>query len=178
MVVRNIEKEDSVFLHRESRPVEWPLSESVRQVIRDLNDTLNASEHATGLAAPQIGSNVNIIVYRLAYKSNTVMINPRIVKAADFEATPKFEMCLSYPGQIYALPRYKRISVYFEDLTGDSYVLKYRGFEATVIQHEIDHLLGITIADKGEKLDSKTTRLLLEKAEQEMEGDDHDEEEK
>ena len=70
-------------------------------------------------------------------------------------------MCLSYPGRIYYVPRYKNITVFFQDETGESYVLKYSGFEARVLQHEIDHLDGLTIDDRGELLDEDSTRELL-----------------
>lgn len=162
MAVRNIEKDDSYFLHKESRPVDFPLSDTVKEVIQDLKDTMDTRPSATGLAAPQIGSNVQVFVYKCRQQTPvTVMINPRIVKAADFEATPKMEMCLSYPSRIYSVPRYKRIAVHFQDENGDVYVLKYRGFEARILQHEIDHLHGLTIADKGAKIDEETTKTLL-----------------
>lgn len=160
-MIRNIETGDSHFLYEVSRPVTWPLTDEVKGVIQDLKDTLDATKHATGVAAPQIGSNVNIIIYRTDKVKPTIMINPRIVKARDMETTPKFEMCLSFPQQIYSVKRYKNISVYFEDESGDSYVLKYRGLEARILQHETDHLIGMNIPQRGDKLDEATTLALL-----------------
>lgn len=162
MGIRNIETDGSEYLTQVSRQVEWPLTDAAKDVIQDLKDTMASAPNATGLAAPQIGSNLAIIIYKCAQQTPpTIMINPRIVKAADFEDSPKMEMCLSFPRQIYSVPRYKRIAVHFEDELGDVYVLKYRGFEARILQHEIDHLQGLTIKDKGALLDEETTEMLL-----------------
>lgn len=161
-MIRNIEYEGSHFLKEPTRKVEWPLTKEVQQVIQDLKDTMEATGRAAGIAAPQIGSSVSILIYRTSHTKPTIMINPRIVKARDMEPKGKYEMCLSFPDQIFEVPRYKNITVYYEDESGKPYVLKYRGFEARVLQHETDHLLGLTMADKGKKLSAEETAYLLE----------------
>jgi len=164
MSERNIEVFDSEYLHKKTTPVTFPLSPEMKQVIQDLKDTLAGCARATGVAAPQIGVSSSILIYRVGdFVPPTVMINPKIVKARHMEEEGKLEMCLSYPEKIYYIPRYKNITVFYQDENGDSYVLKYKGFEARVLQHEIDHLDGLTIADRGELLDEETTRELLGK---------------
>lgn len=162
MSERNIEVFDSFYLHKKTTPVEFPLSEEMKQVVQDLKDTLTGCENATGVAAPQIGVSSSLLVYKIGdVIKTTVMINPKIVKARNMEEEGKLEMCLSYPGRIYYVPRYKNITVFFQDENGEAYVLKYSGFEARVLQHEIDHLDGLTIADRGKLLDEDMTRELL-----------------
>ena len=177
MSVRSIELFESEVLHKPTRKVEFPLTEETKQVIVDLYDTLEARKTATGLAAPQIGVDLSMFVYKIGnYIKPTIMINPSIVKARDIESTGDLEMCLSFPERIYVVPRYKKISVYFQDETGESYVLKYRNFEARVIQHEIDHLSGLTIEDKGYMLDEDVTNQLLDMAREENENGEEEQE--
>ena len=151
-------------LHQCSRDIEFPISDTNKQIIDDLVDTFNATKNATGLAAPQIGENINAIIVTFDNKKTSIlMLNPKIVKARDIEANPRIEMCLSFPQQMFKVLRYKNITVRYNDIEGNVYVLKFRGFDARVLQHEIDHLFGLTIQDKGQLLDEQTTKLLLEK---------------
>lgn len=175
MPAKPIQFFDAEVLHKPTRKVEFPLTDELKQLVADLKDTLDERPHATGVAAPQIGVDVSMFVYKIGnYIKPTVMINPEIVKARDLEESGDLEMCLSYPGRIYVVPRYKNISVYFQDVDGESYVLKYRNFEARVIQHETDHLSGLTIEDRGILVDEETTAMLLGMIEEE-EGNDGEE---
>ena len=156
-----IYKDSSPYLHTKSTDVKFPLTNDVKTLISDMKDTLCNTEFAAGLAAPQVGKLLNLFVYRTdEHPSPMVMINPVIIKACDY-SHGQCEMCLSYPGQVYKVHRAKRIAVRFFDEFGEHYVLKYRGFEAMIIQHEVDHLLGLTIKDRGEKLPEELTRKLL-----------------
>lgn len=159
---RNIQLEAAECLHKTSKIVQFPLSEESRLVIKDLKDTLVYCDAATGVAAPQIGVNVRILVYHIVgIVPPTIMINPTIVKARDMELEGKYEMCLSYPDRIFKCNRYKNITVRYQDETGDVYVLKYRGEEARILQHEIDHLDGLTIEDRGQELPEEQVAFLL-----------------
>lgn len=162
MSILKIHKDDSPYLHRRSTDVQFPLSEDVLELISDMKDTLMASKTAVGLAAPQVGANLRIFVYRTdVHPAPMVIINPDIIKSADMNHG-QYEMCLSYPNQVFEVVRAKRIVVRFFDEEGKHYILKYRGFEACVIQHETDHLLGLTIKDRGEMLDPELTKKILD----------------
>ena len=157
-----IHLDDSPYLHQKTKDVTFPLSQDVKELIGDMKDTLCSTEYATGLAAPQVGSGLNLFVYRTdEHPAPMVMINPTIIKSADF-SHGQCEMCLSYPKQIYKVVRAKRITVRFYDEFGEHYVLKYRGFEAMIIQHEVDHLLGLTIKDRGQKVKDEVAKQILE----------------
>lgn len=164
MSILQIHKDNSNYLHTKCSDVKFPLDQETKELISDMKDTLCNTEYATGLAAPQVGASVNIFVYRTdEHPAPMVMINPVIIKAADY-SRGQCEMCLSYPNQIYKVSRAKRIAVRFFDEFGEHYVLKYRGFEAMIIQHETDHLLGLTIKDRGEKLSDELTQKMLRMA--------------
>lgn len=161
MAIANILTDESDYLHNRTKDVVFPLSEEIKALIQDLKDTLLDTDTGAGLAAPQIGAPFSIFVYRTnEHPEPVVVINPSIIKAADY-GKPEYEMCLSYPYQIYSVERAKRIAVRFYDEEGNHSNLKYRGHEAVIIQHETDHLLGLTIKDRGQLLDKKTTMQLL-----------------
>lgn len=162
MSILKIHKDDSPYLHTMCKDVQFPLSNEVRELIFNMKETLLSTRMATGLAAPQVGASLRIFVYRTdAHPQPMTIINPTIIKSGDFNHGLD-EMCLSYPNQIYEVVRAKRITMRFFDEEGKHYILKYRGFEATILQHETDHLLGLTIKDRGVKLDAELTKKILD----------------
>lgn len=161
MSIKVIHTDESEYLHKKADEVKFPLTEDIKELITDLKDTLMGSETAAGVAAPQIGASDAVFVYRLrADMEPVVMINPVIIKSADF-GKPMYEMCLSYPNEIYEVIRAKRIVVRFFNEQGEHSILKYRGHEAVIIQHETDHLLGLTIKDRGQQVDPDIAAKLL-----------------
>jgi peptide deformylase len=102
-----------------------------------------------GLAAPQIGVSLRLVVMDLApddQKQPIVMINPEITTRSD-ELVSREEGCLSLPGQYAEVIRPGRISVSFEDEGGKKRLLDADGLLAACIQHEIDHLDGVLFVD-------------------------------
>lgn len=103
-----------------------------------------------GLAAPQIGQNIRLIIVR--YKDdNLVMINPKIIKKSLLKDWDE-EGCLSVPNVFGDVKRCKRITVSYLDPNGKEQKISGEGFLARVIQHEIDHLDGILFIDKAKDL--------------------------
>lgn len=109
-----------------------------------------------GIAAPQVG-----IMERLAVvldiedetdpSSSLLMVNPELIEKSD-EMFESEEGCLSIPGKIYKVPRHKEVTVkYYHPLKG-TLTRKASGLLAAVIQHELDHLDGILISDKGNEI--------------------------
>ena len=97
---------------------------------------------ALGLAHNQIKGSKNVYVTRYNGKLNGY-INPTVVDRS-IDQIPSVEGCLSYPGEENKVLRYRYIIV--EHLTEDGFVQEiFRGKEAIIHQHEIDHLLGIDI---------------------------------
>lgn len=137
-MVREIVR-DTIFLQQRSVPA----TADDREVITDLVDTLIAnSDRCVGLAANMIGINKTILAAFLRGKV-TVMVNPIIIdrSAAEYEAE---EACLSLTG-VRKVKRNKVITVEYLDKTFKKKKSTYRGFDAEIIQHEIDHFSGILI---------------------------------
>ena len=127
----------------------------VEQLVKDLKDTM-LSLNGVGLAAPQVGVNLRVIVVQLMSAGKLVgpvqeMINPVITKSSA-EIVGYEEGCLSIPGEFYKIDRPSKIDVKFQTLNGRYKRWYLRGLEARVVQHEIDHLNGVLMTDLIENL--------------------------
>jgi len=120
------------------------IDDSVRQVITDLHDTLGATT-GVGLAAPQLGVNLQICVYdahRQGTELNaTTLINPVALRHWG-DQVPGVEGCKSIPDVRVTTLRYTGIEVGALNDRGEEVRITAEGFEAIVLQHELDHLNG------------------------------------
>ena len=107
-----------------------------------------------GLAANQIGKDLSIFVIdaNLAKDSEVpdAYINPEITEYSK-DADDMEEGCLSIPGYYVGIKRSKKIKIKALDENGNKIKLKAKGFLARVLQHETDHLNGLTIKNRAEK---------------------------
>lgn len=116
-----------------------PLDAAVGQ---DLLDTLAAHAHeCVGLAANMIGVRKRIIVASCA-SGAVLMYNPEIIETSGEYQTE--ESCLSLEG-VRPCARYKRIKVAYLDASFAPCEKSFSGFEAQIVQHEIDHCHGVVI---------------------------------
>jgi peptide deformylase len=107
--------------------------------------------HGAGLAAPQLGAMRRVLVYRLRDDDRVrALVNPRITWASD-ETETDVEGCLSIGEITVEVPRAVALRVEAHDGDGEPFQIEAEGFEARVIQHEIDHLDGILILDRTTK---------------------------
>lgn len=134
-------------------PGDYP---DLSQLITDMWDTLKQSE-GIGLAAPQIGKDIRVVVIDLdllsedlpEYKDfRKVYINGHIVEYDDKEKDTVEEGCLSLPGLQERVTRPTRIRVKYMDESFQEHDEWVDGYLARVIQHEFDHLEGIVFADR------------------------------
>ena len=129
---------DEFFLQQKSLPAS-PLD---KPVALDLLDTLKAHrDECVGMAANMIGVAKCIIVVNLGLM-DMVMFNPKITKQKGPYET--LEGCLSLSGE-RKTTRYKEIEVEFQDMDFKNQTLKFTGFPAQIIQHEVDHLARMLI---------------------------------
>jgi peptide deformylase len=103
-----------------------------------------------GLAAPQIGVNKRVFIYRFASEF-VVVINPQYLQRKEL-VTNHGEACLSVPGSFYDVKRHKQVTIEYLDGEGRKQRLKAPNKRiAFCIQHEIDHLDGVLIHMKGKR---------------------------
>ncbi len=126
----------------------------IRAAAQDLLDTMDAGPPRTvGIAAPQIGVMERVTIVDTSRNPKypaahglLVLVNPQIV-AHDGEQFFR-EGCLSLPDYTANIRRHQNITVEALDLDGQPVCIESDGFEAVVLQHEIDHLDGILFLDR------------------------------
>jgi peptide deformylase len=150
MSVRAILKMGDPRLLRQAEPVTQFGTPELDALIEDLFDTMAAAEGA-GLAAPQIGVNLQLVIFGFKHNSRypdapqvpeTVLINPVLTPLSD-QTDEGWEGCLSVPGLRGMVPRWTRLHYEGLDQHGKLISREVDGFHARVVQHECDHLQGI-----------------------------------
>lgn len=139
------------ILRAKNRDLSFPLTSDIKQLIANMKATVKKAP-GIGLAAPQVGVNLNLAVINLEEfgVAPFALISPKVISKS-IKKTRLDEGCLSSPGLFGPVKRPARVEVeaYRED--GRRVVIKADGLLAKVLQHEIDHLNGILIVDKMEK---------------------------
>lgn len=137
----------------------------VRTLVKGMTITLIAQKdpEGVGLAAPQVGVCIRLFIIKKNKKAPLkVFINPIILKRADIivpansttpslteldqrdtEEPTKLEGCLSIPRIWGKVTRTKKLTLEYSTLDAKTYTKDFSGFEATIIEHEMDHLDGI-----------------------------------
>ena len=150
MAVREILRMGDARLLEVSTPVAHFNTPRLRELLRDMQDTMLAASGA-GLAAPQIGILQRVVMFggtpsprypdaeQVPY---TVLINP-VLESLDSEMADDWEGCLSVPGMRGLVPRYRRLRYRGMDEFGKPLDRSVEGFHARVVQHEVDHLNGV-----------------------------------
>ena len=114
----------------------------------------NIADNTIGLACNQLGLDGRVILYKSG-ESFKHLINPEITDRSSDMITTK-ESCLSVPDKSIYVERHKNITIQqWTDETNWRY-LKPTSYQSIVIQHEIDHLNGITILQKEELTTTET----------------------
>ena len=161
--VINCLKEDNPVINKKLRKVS--LDEG-NKIAAELFQILSKRKDGIGLAANQVGIDASVAVVNV--RNPIILINPEIVK--QWDETPYYEGCLSYKGKGIHTKRYKNIIVKTEQEDGEWYFSgtenpsdgkgsweredsnkqeqELRLLEAICVQHEIDHLNGMTIHDR------------------------------
>jgi len=107
--------------------------------------SLMYQHHCVGLAACQIGIDRSVIAWDTG-NGPSFAANPVVIASSDALCT-HLEGCLSIPERAIAIERPREVDVSCRSLTGDAKVISAAGLLARVLQHEVDHVRGITILD-------------------------------
>ena len=130
-------------LAEKAQPV-TEFNDELKQLAADMAETMYAAP-GVGLAAPQIGKLIRMMVVDISEDKNDlrVFVNPVIEPLSD-EVVDCEEGCLSLQGQRRAR-RHRTIKVQWQDRQMQTHVRNFTGWTAQIIQHEIDHCSGILI---------------------------------
>ncbi|MFC1617108.1 peptide deformylase, partial [Candidatus Margulisiibacteriota bacterium] len=118
---------------------------SLQKLVQDMYETMAVND-GIGLAAVQVGILKNIIIASYQGKKIT-LINPKIEDSVG-QITDE-EGCLSCPHKMVKVERAEKIKVKGLNKNGQEITIEAAGFMARIIQHEIDHLDGVLILEKG-----------------------------
>ena len=156
-------KENNPYINKKLKEVS--VDEGL-SIAKDLFNVLNKRQDGIGLAANQVGIDASVAVVNV--REPIILINPKIVK--QWEPVPYFEGCLSFKGKSVQTQRYSNIVIKTEQEEAEWYFSgapnpsdgkgswekqeqnkhdkELRLLETICVQHEIDHLNGMTISDR------------------------------
>jgi len=137
-------------LLQKALPVKEFGTPELAELLADMRDTM-AHLNGAGLAAPQIGVSLQVVIFGVTSNPRypgiepvpeTVLINPKLTPLSE-EEEEGWEGCLSVPGMRGVVPRWKRLRYQGFDEHGRPFEREVADFHARVVQHEVDHLDGV-----------------------------------
>ena len=161
MAVLSVRRYGDPVLRRRARPVETVTPE-LRRLIDDMAETIRA-ESGLGLAAPQVGVSVRLMVVTEgeSRQQARALVNPVIVDHGG--AVTAEEGCLSLPGIFAPVTRAAWVRLEARDIDGKPVELTARGLKARVLQHELDHLDGVLFIDHLEPVTREQIKRAIKK---------------
>ncbi len=152
MALLDILKYPDLRLKTESAPV-TVFDHALRGFIADLEETMRASPGGVGIAAPQVGRFIRLVMVDVSSKpklkdhhGRLVLVNPEITDWEGFEMGR--EGCMSVPDYTGNVSRAQRIHLIAQDEFGVNHEYDMAGYEARAVQHEMDHLDGVLFIDR------------------------------
>jgi peptide deformylase len=149
-MIREVLRMGDPRLWQRAAPVERFATPELDALVADLRETM-AAQNGAGLAAPQIGVPLQVVVFGVEANPRypdaepvpfTELVNP-VLTPLSHELEEDWEGCLSVPGLRGVVPRYTQLRYQGFDPQGNVLRRDVTGFHARVVQHECDHLLGI-----------------------------------
>jgi len=133
-------------LGKPAGPIE-KIDDNIHQLAEKMTDIMLKNK-GIGLAAPQVGVPLRLFIISLdgTRQALKVYINPTVTPTGELDSMD--EGCLSVPGVYTKIRRYKKCKVTATDLNGNEFTEEAQGLYARALQHESDHIGGMTIADR------------------------------
>ena len=141
-------------LRNENKDADLNDKEGIQKLLNDMRDTLKVAD-GCGLAAPQVGVNLNVVIidgreltdtYDYLHDFVRVMINPVILEESE-EVCEYSEGCLSVPGVYAEVTRPSKIKVEYYNEKFEKVVEEFDRFACRMVQHELSHLEGNLFVD-------------------------------
>lgn len=136
------------------------ITDEIKELIANLKNSLTFYDCA-GLSAVQLGVNLNIFVGRIDNQIKT-FINAAILSHTDTKVK-EMEGCMSIPYVFFPVERYQSILVKYRDEDFNECVENFDGFNAKLIQHEVDHGKGTLILESASLLTKEITAKKIQK---------------
>jgi peptide deformylase len=128
----------------------WPSFSHLAAHLDDLVETARFLRRCAGLAANQVGSPFRMFVARVGGDDYREFVNPVLVgRCVAVKNEP--EECMSVPGRKFRIRRSKNVILEWRSRQWNLHREEFSGREARIILHELDHLNGILVSDRGEE---------------------------
>lgn len=148
MAILKIARMGHPVLRMRAQDVPDPTAPEIRRLIADMIETMDDADGA-GLAAPQVHVPLRVVIFHVPRSRDadnarplTVLVNPLIEPIGE-ETEDGWEGCLSVPGMMGLVPRFRRVRYRASAPDGSEIDRVAEGFHARVVQHECDHLDGM-----------------------------------
>jgi len=150
-------------LIRATKPVPT-VDRKIQGIVKEMTRVLESCKdpEGVGLAATQVGLSLRLFITKPYPQSKVrAYINPRILKAAETTTRRKnaLEGCLSVTNTWSNIERPKWVLLEYQDLAGQIKTEKFMGWEAQIIQHEMDHLQGVLFTHRAMEQDKYLYRI-------------------
>jgi len=122
----------------------------IQKLIGNMTETMHAAPGA-GLAAPQVGIPLRVVVIGIPEEEEIALINPQVVRRRGERWVD--EGCLSIPGYVGQIKRAESVTVKGRNQDGKEIRIKAEGLLAQALEHEVDHLNGVLYIDHLESMD-------------------------
>lgn len=168
MPVRTILQLGDPVLRQNAASVADPTTVEIRDLTRDLADTLAhwraKTGYGRGIAAPQIGVLQRVIFLKLPGAEPWPLINPEIIRRSE-DKMVVWDACLSFLSIFMRVERHRSITVRYQNLEGQRVEVEADEERdlSELLQHEIDHLDGILAIDRVTDVKTIVTREEFEK---------------
>jgi peptide deformylase len=144
MALLTIRRYGDPILRQKAQPVD-AVTPEIQKIVADMVETMY-HQIGIGLAAPQVGIPLRLILVDDGSRGPRALINPVIMERGG--SIRGEEGCLSIPGIFGEVERSEWVRVQAQDAEGGPIALESRGLQARVIQHEMDHLDGVLFIDR------------------------------
>jgi peptide deformylase len=136
----------AAVLGKRAEPVER-VDDNIRRFVGKMTEIMLKNK-GVGLAAPQVGVSLRLFIISLdgTAENVRVYVNPTVTPIGELDTIE--EGCLSVPGVYTKIPRYKRCEVTATALDGNEFTEQADGLYSRALQHEYDHIEGITIVNR------------------------------
>lgn len=138
------------------------IDDNIRRLVEKMTEIM-LDNKGVGLAAPQAGVSLRLFVISLdgTAENIRVYVNPTVTPSGDLIAFD--EGCLSVPGIYTKIQRYKKCQVTATDLDGNEFTEQAEGLYSRALQHEYDHIEGMTIINRMSQVARIAHRRQLKK---------------
>jgi len=150
-------------LRQQSKAVEH-FDTALSSLVAEMEISMEQGPGGVGIAAPQLGEMLRIVtvdcslgLHPCKNHGRLLMVNPEIIYQSG-KALGR-EGCLSVPEWVATVSRSKKVTVRYQDIHGQCHEVSATGFEARVIQHELDHLDGVLFIDRVLSLHDLVRRM-------------------